>query len=146
MRKCDGFTLIELIVVIAILCVLAGIAVPMYSGYVHRAYDAQLITEMDAILTAAQAANANCGGVEFLSISSDGKKIAVCPTDETINVDKDFNKNFCDLYGCESEPTAIGTILLSESVLDFGGSTFENGAAWYAYADNGHGAGWCPLS
>ena len=36
-RKKDGITLVELIVVIAILAILAGIGVPAYSGYVEKA-------------------------------------------------------------------------------------------------------------
>jgi len=36
-RRHDGFTLVELIVVIAILAILGGVAVPAYSGYVKKA-------------------------------------------------------------------------------------------------------------
>ena len=36
-KKNGGFTLVELIVVIAILGLLAGIGVPMYSQYVEKA-------------------------------------------------------------------------------------------------------------
>ena len=36
-KKNGGFTLVELIVVIAILAILAGIAIPAYSGYIQKA-------------------------------------------------------------------------------------------------------------
>lgn len=48
----SGFTLVELIVVIAILGILAGIAVPAYSGYIKKANQASDYTQLDAIKTA----------------------------------------------------------------------------------------------
>lgn len=49
----SGFTLVELIVVITILGILAGIAVPAYSGYIKKANEAADYTQLDSIKTAA---------------------------------------------------------------------------------------------
>jgi len=51
-----GFTLVELIVVIAILAILAGIAVPVYSGYIRKAEqaaDEQLLAAVNRAFTSA---------------------------------------------------------------------------------------------
>jgi len=45
-KHCDGFTLIEVLIVIAILATLAAIAIPAYSNYRQRAKIAKCITEV----------------------------------------------------------------------------------------------------
>ena len=55
-RNADGFTLVELIVVIAILAILAGVAVPAYNGYIkkaNRAADEQLLAAVNKAFAAA---------------------------------------------------------------------------------------------
>ena len=82
-KKNGGFTLVELIVVIAILAILAGVAIPAYSGYIEKANDAAVITQLDAIATAAQAANATVGKVSKIVVSAADGTIDITPETDT---------------------------------------------------------------
>lgn len=77
LAKDEGFTLVELIVVIAILAILAGVATAGYSGYIQNANDAAVLSDMDAILTAATAANAVNGEIDEIVINKEGTKATI---------------------------------------------------------------------
>lgn len=55
-RSKMGFTLVELIVVIVVLAILAGVALPLYSGYVRKANEASDLQLLSAVNTAFSAA------------------------------------------------------------------------------------------
>ena len=66
--KNDGFTLVELIVVIAILAILAGAAIPAYSGYIERAEIAADQALVSAVNTAFASALVD-NGTEMFSVN-----------------------------------------------------------------------------
>jgi type IV pilus assembly protein PilA len=74
--KHQGFTLLELMMVIAIIGILASIALPSYQSYVYRAKAAEVITLIDKIHTVLATLQAEQGATlgNPLSVSTNLRK------------------------------------------------------------------------
>lgn len=90
-RKTAGFTLVELIVVIAILAILAGVGTVAYSGYIKKANEAADQQLLSAVNTAFAAAcvengvsNRNLSGAN-LTINDDNTVRSVHGSNDSIN-------------------------------------------------------------
>jgi len=128
-KKSEGFTLVELIVVIAILGILAGIAVPAYSGYLKKANDAAAIVKLDAIATAAQAANASNGAISKITIATDGATVKVevtSPVTFSTTYETDFNM----YYGCTTGGDVDNGIFSVAAIDKWEESSYAKGATW----------------
>lgn len=129
----EGFTLVELIVVIAILGILAAVAVPAYSGYITKAQDAAAITELDAIKTAAEAANATKGAIDKIDIAVDAtnKNIDITVTATTNGLSETYNDDF-EMFYTAAKDKGGNDGVFSDVAVDLTESSYKVGAEWTA--------------
>ena len=71
-----GFTIVELVIVIAVIGILAGVLIPTFSGIVQRANESKINQEMTNALKVVLAGNATSGalanGTTFVMGEKDG--------------------------------------------------------------------------
>ena len=141
-RGQDGFTLIELVVVIAIVAILVAAVLWLHAGYVKKTAQAALERELEAVLKAAQIASAWDGGVTEIRIDPDG----VVTIEDTPS--QRFYDKFERYFQWECRVEEISTVDCSSiggpgdsyhtvfrlTLLDFtasaAGTDYENGAVW----------------
>ncbi len=98
MKKNGGFTLVELIIVIAILAILSTGAIAGYSAYIKSANNAAVEAVLSDISTSAVLANAKAGAVSNIVVEKDDSgtsaKLKITVTATNNNFAPDFDTLF----------------------------------------------------
>ena len=95
-RQC-GFTLVELVIVIAIVIILSVISVPIYRGYVDKSKMAEGYALLGSILSAQKAYYSQHGNFLRCEHSSSGRKWYTA-NEEVLGIDARGNKYFTFFY------------------------------------------------
>ncbi len=68
-KKKKGFTLIELMAVIAIIAILAAVLVPTVTGYINRSKKTAIVSQVRNVITAVETHNATATGSDIIGAS-----------------------------------------------------------------------------
>jgi type II secretion system protein G len=131
-KKQKGFTLVELLVVVAILAILAAILLPRFLGYTDKAREAQTMKDIRSMCTVVEAFTATDGNYPEASLDTDNPRSIASimqskgikwTGDETGVVDPWKNPYYYDLVGdyyCIASPGKDGILNTSDDICSIG--------------------------
>ena len=125
MKKNGGFTLVELIIVIAILAILSTGAIAGYSRYIQNANNTAVEAVLSDISTSAVLANAQAGAVSSIEVAEANGKLQIKVTMSTEAGD------FADLFAASLKATKENDGSFTVSLPSaWKNSKYSGGATW----------------
>ena len=117
-KKKKGFTLIELMAVIAIIAILAAVLVPTVSGYINRAKKTAVINQVRNLVNAVETYNITASDDIELEDGTDSVTIVngKLPEDMKVEIDKLGNMTADEAYTINNNADAVNKIQLSGDI------------------------------
>ena len=121
MKKKKGFTLIELMAVIAIIAILAAVLVPTVSGYITRSKKTAVITQVSNVITAIETHNVTASTISSEDTTKISALSSIISPDllDSSNVTKVQEMTVKQAYALNKDADAINKIVLDSSTGNF---------------------------